>query len=140
LIDVIRPLIERHHPANCCGAVSGSAQQRRDPTISTNLLASPALTSPLSSSPLKPCVAISMTARRPPPERELRLHTTLIECVTTDNSPCGQPWPPTLGDGWHLVCDLLGNRSLWRRITRDRGNASRRPLRTRRPAPSCSWR
>jgi len=36
--------------------------------------------------------------------------------TTDDAPPDGQPWPPVLGDGWHLVHNANG-RSTWRRIT-----------------------
>jgi hypothetical protein len=50
-----------------------------------------------------------MTERR-------RLPSLLIEHATTLDAPDGQPWPPGLMSGWHLVRSVNG-RSWWRRIT-----------------------
>jgi hypothetical protein len=41
----------------------------------------------------------------------------LIEYAVTNDAPDGQPWPPALDDGWHLVRDLPDNKTLWRRIS-----------------------
>jgi hypothetical protein len=54
-------------------------------------------------------VEIAMTART-------RLPCLLIEHVMTLDAPDGQPWPPALLNGWHLVRSGNGQ-TWWRRIT-----------------------
>jgi hypothetical protein len=50
--------------------------------------------------------------------REHQTFTIAIEhAITTNAPPFDQPWPPTLGDRWHLVRALPESKTLWRRVS-----------------------
>jgi hypothetical protein len=56
-------------------------------------------------------------AKHSAPESQSSAVLLIEREITTNAPPYDQPWPPRFGDGWFLVRDLPGGKTLWRRIS-----------------------